>query len=297
MSRKCSRYVGFKIFVSLLAVFTLAIANAQSEPEEVVWYADLPEDGYNHELDIMDIEAEQIQLLKTLVKSDLTFNVINTPIIAGLEKIAQGEDACVSNVIHTPKRAAFAYFSAAYSVFLSHQIVYIEGNENAVEFADRVTTDGHFDLEYAAQLVSMPNIGVAESRAYASPLNDMLESIQSRLIFVHGDNNVASLLQALLNGDISYAIEYPDVAVKYAAKHAPNKRIALIPIDGVKSFVVGRIACSRTKKGRRVIKHLNQALRSLGTNPNYLNILRKPYHGQLKRHYTRAYNEVFGTEF
>ena len=280
----------------LNAVLTTTVG---AQTKVLPWFADVPDVRQvgNTDKTLPDIESGQLSMLSEALSPEYQLQIQSQTIPFGLDMLTRLPLACVSNVIHTPERAKNAYFSVPFSVSLAHQVFYLQDNHAAAAFSSQVSSDDKFDLFYAAQLDNLPSVGVVKGRSYGPEIDQMLKAMEDRLHFQQGQSEVASLLGKLVAGQVDFVIEYPQLAMSYVNRQSPETQLSMVPIDGVKPYITGRIACTRSEQGKALILSINQALRTLGHDERYYSLLRSGFSEQLKGMFTAAYNTVYRTRF
>ncbi|MBA4417368.1 MAG: hypothetical protein C0392_05605 [Syntrophus sp. (in: bacteria)] len=181
----------------------------------------------------------------------------------------QKEDACCIALYKNPEREKFVEFSIPYRVVLSNALIILESQKG--KFEPFIDNEGHIPLE--GLIKKGYRIGVAKGRVYRGIIDEVLNKYKGdpRIIeHTASQNMVGSLIGMMTANRIDATIGYPSEA-QYVAKTMDNKtRIISIPISGMADYGLTPVGCSKTEKGKMIIKRLNSIIMKYRMTPEFL---------------------------
>jgi len=181
----------------------------------------------------------------------------------------QKENACCIALYKTPEREKFVEFSIPYRVVLSNALIILEAQKS--KFEPFINTEGAISLE---RLIKEGyRIGVAKGRVYRGIIDEILKRNKNDPCIIEhtaSENVVGSLIRMMAANRIDALIGYPSEA-QYVAKAMENTTsIISIPIAGMADYGLTPVGCSKTEKGKNIIKKLNSIIMKYRMTPEFL---------------------------
>jgi uncharacterized protein (TIGR02285 family) len=181
----------------------------------------------------------------------------------------QKENVCSVPLHRTPERDQFIEFSIPYTIVLSNALIMLESQKSKfkplINKAVTISLEGVIQKGY--------RIGVAKSRVYRGIIDEVLKKYKDdpRIIeHVSSQNMVNSLIGMMAAGRIDGLIGYLFEA-QYVAKTMENKiSITSIPIAGMDQYGLTAVGCSKTEKGKEIIKKLNAIIMEYRMTPEFI---------------------------
>ena len=183
-------------------------------------------------------------------------------------------NACIPYLKKTPEREQSFLFTIPYMAEAALQFV-VPANSPwtaKLDLMQRVQTE--ISLKELLQLKKSPLIGIEINRSYGVEIDAVLQKFQqhpSLYLRTSSSEFVGSLLPMLEKRFIDMVIEYPKIADR------STQRLKYYPIQEAEAISLVYFACSKSKSGELVVTALNDVLRTLSQQQNYLDIMRSGF--------------------
>lgn len=184
----------------------------------------------------------------------------------------QKDNACCVALYKTPEREEFIEFSIPYQIVLSNALIIVDSRKH--EFDKLINKEGYIALEEA--LKKGFRIGVAKGRVYRGVIDEILIKYRNdpRIIEQSSSHNmVGNLIKMMVANRIDGLIAYPFEAQYVAKTMGIGGSIVSIPIAGMDSYGLNTIGCSKTEKGKEIIKNLNAIIMQYRTTPDFMDFM------------------------
>lgn len=102
----------------------------------------------------------------------------------------------------------------------------------------------------------LPNkvLGIGQGRSYGDLLDGQINQIDRKIVHVRPGKDPSVLIKMLSRRRVDFLIEYPIDMNKEMRKTKQPFELSSVEVLGTPSFLVGRIACTKTDDSRRFIK-------------------------------------------
>jgi len=181
----------------------------------------------------------------------------------------QKDNVCCVALYKNPEREKFVEFSIPYRVVLSNALIILESQKG--KFEPFINNEGQISLE--ALIKKGFRIGVAKGRVYRGTIDEVLNKYKGNPNIIEHtstQNMVGSLIAMMAANRIDATIGYPSEA-QYVAKTMDNKtNIISIPVSGMTDYGLTPVGCSKTEKGKEIIKRLNAIIMKYRLAPEFL---------------------------
>lgn len=189
-----------------------------------------------------------------------------------VQTIKQKDNTCCVALYKTPEREEFIEFSVPYQIVPSNALIVLESRKN--EFEKLINKEGYIALEETIKKGF--HIGVAKGRVYRGIIDEVLIKYRNdpRIIEQSSSQNmVSNLVKMMIAGRIDGLIAYPFES-QYVAKTMENGvSIVSIPIAGMDGYGLNTVGCSKTEKGKEIVKRLNMIITKYRTTPEFMDFL------------------------
>lgn len=184
-----------------------------------------------------------------------------------LRMIKRKENACSIPLYITPERKEFIEFSLPYQIVMSNSLITLDSTQKRLEpFINR---DGYISLE--EMITKGYRIGVAKGRVYRGSIDQIIEKHKNdpRIVeHISPGNMVDSLMKMMVEGRIDALIAYP-MEAQYVAK-TMKLQVLSLPILGMDDYGLTSVGCSKTEKGKEIIRRLNTIILEHRTKPDFM---------------------------
>jgi uncharacterized protein (TIGR02285 family) len=200
------------------------------------------------------------------------------------------ETICHGALIKTPQIEKVTYMSIGIGLMPTHAIITPAHNKHA--FAQQKSTSLRLLLENLSLVAAVP------SRTFGPVIDSITASYseQSNLYFrqavdMHG------LFEMLFKQRFDYTVGYPAEAM-YWNRQNPDKPLAIIGIEELaEKYVIGRVACSKTELGRKIINDVNKSLEKHRFSENYISTVFLPWLPEdLHSEYVKDFHKIISND-
>lgn len=168
---------------------------------------------------------------------------------------------CDAGVLKTQEREQLMYFSIPTLGVVTNGVVVRRELEGEIQ---PYLKDGRIDL---AAFLADPRqrLGVLVERSYGPSIDATLHAAApERLLVHHGNNALGSLLQMQQHGRISALLGYwPEVRYLAETDGVDVSDLRFHPVQGMPSYLLAYVGCSKTPEGKRAIEAINEVIREL----------------------------------
>lgn len=175
------------------------------------------------------------------------------------ELILQNEDSvCMADRIKTPARESYSFYSTPHDIFLGQQLYRLAKSS---ELNNQVLNNQGEVKSLASLFFHHPNqiLAIADGTSYGVELDRQIAQLNPDNVFTRsGSERAVSLVNMLLRKRIDAIIYYPQ-GINEANKK--NVKLESYTIAGSPPYLLGHVACARTKSGKQIITHINEILK------------------------------------
>lgn len=228
-------------------------------------------------------------ILKFFQQQLIGYDHVTVPVnpARAIATMRSGADACMVGTLKTPEREKFLYFAIPIGITLPNAIIMT--NKRWLELGSwrEVALE---DLLNRKDLIG----GIVNERSYTPQLDQILQNVdQNRMVVVSRRSMAENLLSMLKVGRIDYFIEYPWVAVFMEKMLFDKTDVTSIPIKEIEPFSFGRMACSKTVWGKKIIGRINKILLKHRPTEKYREFVERWNDEQSLIRIRKAYDEIF----
>jgi uncharacterized protein (TIGR02285 family) len=184
-----------------------------------------------------------------------------------LKMIKRKENACSIPLYITPERKEFIEFSLPYQIVMSNSLITLDSTKKKLQ--PFINSDGYISLD---EMINKGyRIGVAKGRIYRGIIDQIIEKHKndSRIVEqISPGNMVDSLMKMMVEGRIDALIAYP-MEAQYVAK-TMNLQVLSLPVLGMDDYGLTSVGCSKTEKGKEIIRQLNTIILKNRTKPEFM---------------------------
>ena len=200
---------------------------------------------------------------------------------------------CTNDLISHPTLDIDDYLSMAIFPFRAH---YLVTNKNKAHLFGK---EG--DTVILKDIIKNPNLRlvVSKNRPYLGAgkvLNDYLKTHpkQQHITFMSTLNIGKSMYRFVFRDRADYTFEYPFRATYYGKETGLLNQTVIFPIKENEGIYYGYVSCIKTKKGKEVIRKVNNILRDIKHTPEWiLPFVEWLPTKDLQEKYFKYYKEVF----
>jgi len=225
--------------------------------------------------DIMDLAISAMPEFKHDIKK--------MPIKRFVEQMKAGKDCiCAYGMIKTPDREKWAFFSQPCRIIIPRMIVVRKddltkfGGGSAVSIAKLIKNK---------KLTLLLKKGTRYGERIDTILNENPEA--ENITYLYTDELGRQALKMLMNRRGDYCLSLSSTLYE-AEKLGYADKIALIPIED-ETYLTGRVACSKTEKGKEVVEKVNRMLHKEITSGKIYQILSSQVPDMMRREFKRQY--------
>jgi len=174
------------------------------------------------------------------------------------EKILREEDnACMSDRIKTPRREKFSFYSTPHDLYLSQQLYRVAQspplNPKVLNSHGEVISLTHLFTHHPKGILA-----ISSGTSYGAELDSQIAKISPENVFVRsGSKRAISLANMLFKKRVDYIIHYPQ---EINEVNLNNIKLESYTVAGSPPYLLGNVACAKTKMGKQVITHINEIL-------------------------------------
>jgi len=191
----------------------------------------------------IDLKLATIPRINALLKKDLSL--------------------CMVNRIKTKARQEYSYFSLPLNLYLGLRLYYVE-TENNIS-ADLLNDDGELtSLSMLFEQYPKNVLGRIKGRSYGESLDAKLAVIDADNLYIRsGSNQYRAIVEMLLKKRIDYIIDYPVEVNSMLKSMKSSIKLRSVGIAGSDKYILGRLACGKTKSSQKLISEINISLLEL----------------------------------
>jgi uncharacterized protein (TIGR02285 family) len=247
------------IKVSLL-YFSVNLPTYSIEKTTVNWYkpdsppghimsGPLAEQGYNDEVQKLFIEQ-----LPEFKHHDITANYQRA--VIEMKK----STGCIVGIFQTEKRAKHLHFSKVRQLVLSNGIIIPDHHYKNIN--NLLDDKGTISLEaFINQTKSSLVGGISNDRVYGEIIDQYINNGTNKLVKRSSNNVFTGLLTMLSLNRIDYTFGYPVELQYFLKNNIIEKQFHFIPIREMPEYLTSYTACSKSARGLKIIKSVNNYLR------------------------------------
>ncbi len=217
---------------------------------------------YKYKADEVDLSNRLSSSLSAIFEHTINYRVEYKLVtdFSNINRFADQEYTCFSDMIKTPEREQLFVFSKPTSLYLgmelhSNKPLNIKGKANIAELTNYY-----------------PNykLGLVNGRSYGESLQKLMNDIPLKHIFdVPAEVDKIAKLFAYEKFDL--LVEYSQ-DIHYYWQQYSDKPLYSYPIKGASSYIIGRFMCSDTPSGRAFVNEVNESIEKLHNSNVLFNI-------------------------
>ena len=230
------------------------------EQQEIIWLIEdtLEWQDYINKISKSTSQDTAAIIMHGLEKLGYQLNIIKST-GERAERILKNESsACMSNRIKNPQREAFSLFSLPHDLYLGLQLYRVTQeyplSEQVLNSQGEVISLAQLFQHYPKQVLAIPT-----AVSYGVAIDEQINTLARNNLFIRGGNSrIASLVNMLLKNRVDYIIYYPqDIN---SINHG-NISVESYTIAGSPPYFLGHVACSKTTKGKGIIRDIDNILK------------------------------------
>ena len=179
--------------------------------------------------------------------------------------------SCAPNRLKTPKRLKDNLYSLPLNIYLGLHLYY----NITADFKGppkHVIDENNHLISLDSLFVGKKSytLGIDEGRSFGEFLDEQIANLDyHNLVIRAGGKRSTSLVHMLIKGRVDYIIDYPTEINKVIKNYPNTVKLGSLEVYGNPDFVVGYVACNKSKFGEEVIKNINKALKKLYLTPEF----------------------------
>jgi len=178
---------------------------------------------------------------------------------------------CASNRMKTPEREVSNVFSTPVNLYMGYRLYYLASKDDISDqllSKDKQLTSLHALFEMFPKRV----LAITKGRTYGNYFDQQVSTLPVKNIYARlGSRPTKAIGKMLLRGRIDYLIEFPVTIKKEMDLKQHVLNLKSIGIVNSPNYILGHIACSDTVVGHKIIKRVNEILKSLYSNKEFTN--------------------------
>ncbi len=258
--------------------------------EQFIWLTDDPLDvtQLQHALPTSIGSHTSKLVLSKLTQYDIKVQVASIPRIDKL--LVKYDNMCVANRVKTKKRMSENIFSLPLNLYMGLRLYHLDKLQPEFE-SDGTKINS---LSRFLELNKGKTLGLAHGRSYGEFLDrELIKVPQNSIITRSGSDRYVALLNMFFKSRLDFIIEYP-VQVKDHLKLFNNlPRTISYEIAETPQFILGYIACSKSKQGQVIIEDINQVLKNLYLTEEFYKAHTHYIHESDIAEFNIIYNQTF----
>lgn len=200
-------------------------------------------------------------------------HVLNSANVARvISTMKQYENACHASLYPTPEREKFIEFTIPVRITLSNALIILDSQRD--RFKPFLNAKGHISLE---DLIKNGfRIGIAKGRVYRGIIDATLKKYKNnRHIIEHPglEDAVGKLVRMMVAGRIDALLGYPAEAHYVARTLESTTKVRSIHITGMDEYGLSYAGCSKTERGKAIVKRLNAIILKHRTTPQFMDFV------------------------
>ena len=178
-----------------------------------------------------------------------------------IHAMREGSRVCHPVYLKNQERLNYAYFSRPSVIAPSIRLV---GLTLPVEIEQ-----SKVDLD---KLNKNANFGILRGRVHHVLVDSFIDKTPVDYKITLATDKTTELFKLVATGKIDYTFSYP-IEVNYFNQSNSAQQLKIWHIDGVDPYVLGYVACAKSEWGRKVIDHVNHALKGVIKTEAYFHAL------------------------
>lgn len=223
-------------------------------------------------------------LFDQLNEYDIEFKIVNN--YANINQYSKQENLCFSDMLKTPEREKYFYYSNPLALYLGLQLYSKKPLPSNI--GKRV------NLSFLLEQNPKNKIGVVSGRSFGQQIDHQLDKMNKNQV-IEIPAKLNSILTIFNHNRFDYLIEYPQ-DVDTAWPNISNKKLYSYPISGGDLFSVGHMMCAKTDINKTFISQLNNSINTIMKNGALYNVLSNKIHADQKTEFKEYFVEVFSNQ-
>lgn len=288
----CEKVINLKylLFVFLFFVVPTSLANTKNE---IIWFTDDSNDLSDLLLDKpVSIGTDTLNLvLNELNQYRFDFQYAS---LARINKQLRFVDnACIGNRIKTAKRAKDNLFSLPVNIHIGLRIYLLN---DAIQLPEELLNEQGQLISLTALFDTFPDkiFGAAKGRSFGAFLDNQIAQLPNKNVIRRpGDDRYNAISRLFLKRHIDFIIGFP-IRLNDRIKQARMEDIvSSYEIAGNQNYILRHIACNKSEEGQRMIKDVNDVLKSLYSTEAFYNAHINYIPEMERASFNRIYKEIF----
>lgn len=276
------------LFLSCLLSFNLYAS------EKLIWLSDTAGlfENYTNDQDISISTNTTRMMLRQL--TDVEFELQVSSLSRIERQLKSKTSICMSGRIKNPQRMLTSYFSQPIHLYPSMRLYYRKKNHPLP--SQLMDENGYLtSLSELFQHKKEYSLLLVPDRSYGQFLDKELKKIPKQNIsYRSGLNQYNAIADMLLKGRIDFTLAYPTwFSNNIEHDSAGLSLIHSVLIEKEQSFILGRVQCTKTPLGFKVINQINKILDKLYLTPKFYEehtkFIIKNDHHDFKKNYTTVF--------
>jgi len=281
-----------KIFTLFILLFFSAYVSANAKPE-VLWLSDSQIDiDYFRSKEHISISVDTINLIVNSIDNyQIDLKLATIPRINAL--LRKDHNLCMVNRIKTKPREAYSYFSLPLNLFPGLRLYFLDNESN---FSSQLLNKGGQLISLSDLFVKYPEnvLGISKGRSYGERLDKKISAIEADNLYIRsGSNQQEAIIEMLLKNRIDYIIDYPVEVNSMLNKLKRPIKLKSVGIAGSDKFILGRLACGKTKRSLELLSSINASLRELYKSSQFYEAHQRYLDKSDMAQFDQYYKEVF----
>ncbi len=261
------------MYKALLFLYLIIASKTTPANNEIHWFTDDRQDNkilLKPSSVSISTSTDTVRLLmEALPNYHFDIQFAQNPSISRLLKKLPA--SCAPNRLKTPKRLKDNLYSLPLNIYLGLHLYY----KITADFKgppEHVIDENNHLISLNSLFTGKKNytLGIDEGRSFGEFLDEQIANLDYHNLVVRtGGKRSKSLAHMLLKGRVDYLIDYPTEINKVIESSPSKVNLGSIKIYGNPDFVVGYVACNKSKFGEEVIKNINKALKNLYLTPQF----------------------------
>lgn len=292
-------YCGLTLF-ALFVFFYLPVAysfSTNNGKQKVIWLTDDKNDIHffesqtNHSIS----HDTLAMLLRELTSENIELQLASVARIA--TQLTQTDNTCVAGRMKTPERIQQHLFSIPFNL---HPMPKLYFNRDEINLPPEALNEKGQIISIKRILDNNPNKRLAqlEALSFGKDIDSMVnELIDGQLHSFSVDNRYQAKTQLIVGGFVDMIITYPVDFIHKDIDLNDYPKIGFTSFATQTPFSISHVACSKSKLGEQMIKHVNDVLHRLQRDKAFLDAHLRYLSNTEQNSFIQFYNDTFNTEF
>ena len=203
----------------------------------------------------------------------------------------KSKNTCMPNRIKTPERLKTSLFSLPLNMYPMLRLYTLSSNTSVQPV---LVNQQLSSLNQLFKQLPTHSLGLSRGRSYGKFFDRQIVNINPNNIYQRAtDSGLLSLIEMLNRGRINYVIEYPTQMRSEMADIVNPQGIKSIKIANSPNYIIGYLACSKSKFAQQFINDVDTALRHLYQTNEFYQAHRRYLNDTDIEQFDQDYKQVF----